>query len=312
MKIDDELRLAQQGIARKRKLEAMIKNLEFDRAGFAGHARDMAEKLKKENLDVQKLENMSLKKAFYAIFSILVERTEKEKEEALEAKLKYDAAKKDVDDIDSKLKACKDELAQYADIQQRYDSLYAQKQQMLMQTSPDVAQEIMDKTTRANASANMVKEIDEAICAGEQVVTSLGRATIALDKAQGWAFWDNRQSLLKTGHKDDYLYQMQEALGEARRCLRSFNKELADIGITSDIRIKTVDFHAESIYETVFWRTAELDKMDSADFTIAQAKRRVAHTMSSLKMLRDKMETQAQAAKAELDTLVLGGHANTP
>ena len=309
MQIDEALRLAQQGIARKRKLEAMIKALEFDRTSFAGHARDMEERLKKENLDVQKLENMSLKKVIYTIFSILVERTEKEKEEALEVKLKYDAAKKDVEDIDQKIKVCKDELAQYADIQQRYDSLYAKKQEMLMQTSPDVAQTIMEKTTSANASVNMVKEIDEAICAGEQALSVLDDAVYFLDKAELWSFLQGRKGLVTGLIKDQYLDELQESMWNTSRHVRELNKELADIGIVSDLHLEPVYFDNDG---WLSWRSEERRGMDSAESRLDHTKKRVSHVLGDLEMLSDKMQKQAQAAKAELDVLVLGGDTDTP
>ncbi len=102
-KLNDQIRQAQEDIARHKRLENAIVLLKREKAPIERKANALYEMLRKENLDVDKLEKMSFQKMVYSLISQLVERTEKEKKEALAAKLKYDTAKNDLDDIQKRL-----------------------------------------------------------------------------------------------------------------------------------------------------------------------------------------------------------------
>lgn len=303
--LNEKLKSVQYGILRKTKLEATIKRLRWEREQLKKREEILFEEFQKENLDVEKLENMSLKKVIYTIFNVLVERTEKEKKEVLEAKLKYDLVKKNVQDIDQKLSMYKDKLSIYIDSERQYESLYNQKKELLMQDQPETAQWIMETFKKINKLSHTLEETKEALDAGEQVLFSIDRCRVLLQQAKNWAWWEPRRSLVIRAVKEFYLEDTQNAIWNTSSLIRSFNEELTDIGVEPDIQIEDVFFEPETLYEEFFWRRAEREKMDIAKSSLNTTREAVAGVIRSLQKLNAKAKEQVKKRQDEINTLVL-------
>lgn len=303
--LNEKLKSAQYGILRKTKLEATIKRLRWEREQLKKREEVLFEEFQKENLDVEKLKNMSLKKVIYTIFNVLVERTEKEKKEVLEAKLKYDLVKKNVQDIDQKLSMYKDKLSIYIDSERQYESLYNQKKELLMQDQPETAQWIMETFKKINKLSHTLEETKEALDAGEQVLFSIDRCRVLLQQAKNWAWWEPRHSLVIRAVKEFYLEDTQNAIWNTSSLIRSFNDELTDIGVEPDIQIEDVFFEPETLYEEFFWRRAEREKMDIAKSSLNTTREAVAGVIKSLQKLNAKAKEQVKKRQDEINTLVL-------
>lgn len=303
--LNQKLKEAQQGIARKRKLQSILKRLDWERYLSKEREETLFKQLQKENIDVDKLENLSLKKVIYSIFSMLVERTEKEKKEALEAKMKYDLARKELNDIDEKIKAYKVELDKYTDIKQQYDNLFNQKRELLKQESPETAHWIIETVKKINELTYTVKETKEAIEAGEQALFSIDRCRVLLQQAKDWAWWEPRRSLVIRAVKEFYLEDTQNAIWKTSSLIRSFNEELTDIGVQSHIQVEDVFFEPETLYEEFFWRSSEREKMDIAKSSLNTTRLTIAGVIKSLKKLNTKAKEQLKKRQDEINCLVV-------
>jgi len=90
--LNERLIQARERLRSKQKLEAMLKQARNDLYGDVSRCRSLKERLDAEQSDVEKLEGTSLASLFYAVLGTKDDRLEKERQEFLAARLKYDEA----------------------------------------------------------------------------------------------------------------------------------------------------------------------------------------------------------------------------
>lgn len=188
--INRQLDEARQGMLQLQKLESMLQHLLQEKADLEGKVVVLREKLTREEADVQRLEKMSLASIFYSALGNLAQRTEKERQEALAARLKYQQAVRDLDDVQKKIALLRSRRQENLVYPHRYQALYVQKKEMLIKSGCASAQDLMNLTEEANKRKNILKEIEEAVAAGREVLTSLDGVLDSLGKARNWGVWD--------------------------------------------------------------------------------------------------------------------------
>ena len=118
---NDKLAMYQQQIVRKQRLEEILNKLEMQRSLLKNKVDELAKILAKEQKDVEKIEGVSLSSIFFNIVGKREERIDKEKREAYAAALKYDNAKRELEEVHReielhilivKLKKCQRQLLQ--------------------------------------------------------------------------------------------------------------------------------------------------------------------------------------------------------
>ena len=93
---DEQLQKLQEQIARKRQLEAQVSELRTQRSTLSTRVRELEAIKMQEQADVDKLEGRSLAAFFYNVIGKMDEQLNKEREEAYAARVKYDAAAREL------------------------------------------------------------------------------------------------------------------------------------------------------------------------------------------------------------------------
>lgn len=241
--INQQMEEAQQQIFRRKKLGAILEELQRQRSELEHKLEECLTVLKKEQGDVDKLEHQSLSHLFYSVLGRLGEQVEKEQREALAAKLKYDQAVSERTEVDARIRELEEEFVQYKDCQRVYDSLYEKKKAHMVDSHSQTGEQILMLTEQAKAVAFNQKEITEAIRAGEAVCSHIDSALNSLESAEGWGTWDLLggglvSDLMKHSHIDD----AKEKADMIQRKLSQFRTELADVRIQNDIHFETNGF----------------------------------------------------------------------
>ncbi len=234
--INQQIEEARQKVFRRDKLNAMLNELRSQKKELENRVVELKSTLDQENEDVEKLEEKGLTHVFYSMLGKLGEQVEKERKEALAARLKYDQAVNELEQLDHQLKLLEEEFQEYKDSQRTYDNLFAKKKEHMLNSHSDTAEQILQLTEELGRAKNNQSEIDEAIRAGEAVCSHIENALNSLDSAKGWGTWDMLggglvSDLMKHSHID-------EAKGEAeviQRMLSRFRAELADVRIQNEI-----------------------------------------------------------------------------
>ena len=123
---DEQLQKLQEQIARKRQLEAQVSELRTQRSTLSTRVRELEAIKMQEQADVDKLEGRSLAAFFYNVIGKMDEQLNKEREEAYAARVKYDAAARELTAVEDELARYEAELSSLRDCERQYHTYVGQ------------------------------------------------------------------------------------------------------------------------------------------------------------------------------------------
>ncbi|SEO97864.1 hypothetical protein [Paenibacillus sp. OV219] len=194
--------------------------------------------LEKEEADVEKLTKLSLTNLFHTILRSKEEQLEVERQQALAAALKLQEEKQRLLSTQEDLRLLGDELAQYQGADRDYNRLLAAKEAALRVASSH-GSELIAMDDQIGDQTIQLKEIQEALTAGNRVLSALEDASGSLEKAENWGAWDTwgGGGLISTSIKHEHVDDAKRHIQNANHLLHSFRDELDDLNQTIDIQI---------------------------------------------------------------------------
>ena len=183
--------------------------------------------LKKEFKDVQQLEDGGITSLFYSILGNKVEKLDKERQEYLAAKLKYENCKNELEQLKSEIKQIENYIAELGNPETEYLSKL-DKKSLKMRESGDSNFLNFEKLLEALYAQK--KEINEAIEAGEMALQGLRSAIKSLKSALGWGVYDMLGGgFLATAVKHSNIDNARETIHDVQVWLNRFRRELSDV-----------------------------------------------------------------------------------
>lgn len=228
----NQFTILKERIARKKQAESVLaKTRELLKAEQENLSRQTIT-LKKEYEDVLRLENTSLTSVFYSFLGTKEDKLDKEKQEYLSAKLKFESCRKMVMQLEEEIKRQEKDLIEAGNPEQEFDDLIKSKsEQLKTQNDP----EFLAISEKMDAVYSKYVEVDEAITAGKNASEALKKAVNSLSKASGWGTFDMLgggliATAVKHSHIDDAKLQIQNVQFHLKR----FRKELNDVWIPGE------------------------------------------------------------------------------
>ena len=120
---DQQLKELLAQCARKKKLEASAAELRRQRDTYAARAEELKEAMREEQADVDRLEGRSLTAFFYNVVGKMDEKLTQERQEAYAARVRYDAAARELAGSEEDLARCQAELEELDGCEERYAAL---------------------------------------------------------------------------------------------------------------------------------------------------------------------------------------------
>ena len=306
--LNKKLDEAQQKIYRLNKIDAMLEDLRNDEKELRHKVFELKEILDKENLDVEKLDSTNIVSVFYSITGKLEDKKEKEQREALSAKLKYDQANYDLYSIQEEILKLEEERENYKGCSNEFNSLYEQKKEVLIRTDAASASKILEIRDRIEGSKRNLKELREAVSAGQSAVNSLDIALDSLGSAQGWGTWDLLgggliSDLAKHSHIDDASREVERA----HHHLRRFKTELADVKINYDIRFETDGFakFADFFFDGLIADWFMQSKINNSYDSVSDVKNQVNSVLYKLQQLKEQETLNVERLENELKNIII-------
>ena len=227
--LNQRLMQAKERLRAKQKLEAMLKQVRNTLYSDASRCRELQERLKAEESDVDKLEGTSLASLFYAVLGTKEDRLEKERQEFLAAKLKFEEATASRQTSEDEVRRIETELQPLAEAEDEYQRLLSEKEAAIADAGDKTAESLLVLTeTLAELTAD-AKELQEAIDAGETARRTLRSVRSELKSAANWGTIDMMGGgLMATMAKHSKIDAAKAHAHRAQRQLRRFQEELAD------------------------------------------------------------------------------------
>jgi DNA repair exonuclease SbcCD ATPase subunit len=275
-------------------LKDTLERLEQERSRLA----ELESMLEKEDRDVTQLENLSIKGLFYTILGSKEEQLQKERQESLAARLKYDRSRYEVDELSREASDLKDKLSGLEDVDARYQSVLAQKADLLAHSDDPQARKLLELSDQlADAQADS-REIREALDAGQAASNSLKHVIEALQSASGWGVWDMLGGgLLATAVKHSRMDEARDAAYHTQDLLRRFRRELADVpGLPGNLveEVGSFETFADYFFDGLIVDWVVQSKIDRSLENTRSAYDRVATILSRLqrrqKEAQDRLE----------------------
>lgn len=297
--INKKLQELQEDIYRGKNIEIMLGNLREQLFDQEKRQTSLEEELNKENLDVEKLNKMTMSAIIYTVLGSKEGKIEKEQQDVLAAQLKLDDINRQVNETKSRISSLQEERTKISNSVERFNELFNRKYEKLKGNDRYKADKIYDLESKiASCKANL-KEINEAILAGNSVLSSLDKVGESLDSAEGWGTWDMLgggfiSSMVKHDHIDD----ARNAASEVQTKLNRFATELTDVNVSSSI---TIDIGGFAKFADFFFDGFISDWVVQSSIHDSQAS--VRDVREEVHMVLHKLTNMQDHDKEELSTL---------
>lgn len=229
--LNRELAEARERIRRRDRLRTRLMRVEEDLWAERKKLDPLRAAMNREAADVRRLEGLGLTALFHAVLGSKEQQLEKERQEALAAKLKHDEAAYAVAALADEERRCREELDGLFDADARYQRLVEAKEKVLRGLEKDLAERLVRLADRIGGGKADLREIEEALAAGLEARVSLDIVVEKLESAGNWGSWDLwGGGAVATGMKHSNLDAARQEAHKAQQHLRTFDRELRDVG----------------------------------------------------------------------------------
>lgn len=305
--LNKELSSIKEKLRRKRKLESMLKKAEFSLENEMERVEFLKDVLNKEELDVKKLEGMSIKAIFHNLLGDKEERLDKEKQEYFSAKLKYDECCNTISLLKQEINLNNEELNQLYGIENEHSLILKRKEELILKANDDNYQNmvvLMDKLSDVDID---LKEFKEAIDAGRNVLCSLENSRSALEEAEGWGTWDMLGGgFLSTSAKHSCIDEAMDFIKEAQGLFDRFKRELSDVKfeLNLDIEISSFDRFADYFFDGIIADWAVQNKINDSLDKLYEVINNIIGLVGSLELKYTKAEEEKNSLEKNIKSII--------
>ena len=305
----DDLFALQQKVAQKPLLESKLYELHTQRRQYDNQVISLRVAFRKEQEDVEKLEGRSLANYFYQVIGKLDDKLDQERKEAYAAKVKLDAAERELAGIESDIKEIQEQITDVLVAETRYKDALELKRRQLKDSGTQVADQILTMEERIAALQAQKQEIKEAISAGYSARGTADRILSELEDADGWNTWDilGGGGIITHMAKHSHLDEAQDLVQELQSQLRRFKTELADIQISANMQVNIDGFlrFADYFFDGLFADWAVGDKISQSLSSVSNTKSEINRMLDKLNDMEKAVDQKIQQKKTKLEQFVV-------
>ena len=305
----DDLFALQQKVAQKPLLESKLYELHTQRRQYDNQVISLRVASRKEQEDVEKLEGRSLANYFYQVIGKLDDKLDQERKEAYAAKVKLDAAERELAGIESDIKGIQEQITDVLVAEARYKDALELKRRQLKDSGTQVADQILSMEERIAALQAQKQEIKEAISAGYSARSTADRILSELEDADGWNTWDilGGGGIITHMAKHSHLDEAQDLVQELQSQLRRFKTELADIQISANMQVNIDGFlrFADYFFDGLFADWAVGDKISQSLSSVSNTKSEINRMLDKLNDMEKAVDQKIQQKKTKLEQFVV-------
>ena len=249
--------------------------------------------LKKEEIDVQKLERTNLTTLFYSALGSREEKLERERQELLLVQLRYQQTRHQVEYLERELAYIHRQLDKLENVEAEYEALLSEKEALLRGSNRETDSQLIAYAGQSANLASRAKELAEAIRAGRDILSSLEGVLASLESAKNWGTWDMLgggliSNIAKHGHID----QARDGIHEVQAKLSVFERELADVRerIQLEIDIGEFETFADYFFDSLIFDWAVQSKINASLERTRNAKDVLTGVIEELEILEGNVQ----------------------
>ena len=306
---DATLKQLHEMTAEKKRLDAKYADLKAQAAAYEEQLTTLRASCEKEQEDVDKLEGRSLAAYFYNVIGKKDEKLDKERKEAYAARVKLDAAERELTAVKSEMNTIRSRLGELNGCENAYSRALESRREEIKASGTPEAEELLSLEEQITEQESQQNEIGEAILAGKAAYAIAEQILSELDSADGWNTWDMFGSgglithMAKHGHLDD----AQDLVETLQDKLRSFKTELADVSITADMQVNIDGFlrFADYFFDGLFADWAVADRINESMSAVQKTKDQIGRLVERLTKMKETAARKEKDLRARADALVV-------
>ena len=294
---DVDLKAIWQQTAEKKRLEAKLRELHAQQETLETRTEELERTKLDEQADVDRLEGRSLAAFFYNVVGKLDQKLDKERQEAYAAQMKYDTAAWELAAVQADIARCEEQTDRLKGCEERYRAALKEKAAAIRRSGSDTARRLLEAESKAFALESRMKEVMEAVDAGNTALHTAERALETLESAESLSTWDVLGGgLLVDLAKYDDLDKAQAQVEQLQEDLRRFKIELTDVTVEAELQVSIDGFlqFADFFFDGLF---ADLAVMDH----IHESQEKVRRTWSEIQDVLSRLADMQVETEKELD-----------
>ena len=305
----DRLLELQQKVSLKKALETKLNELRDQRKRYDREIISLRVAFRKEQEAAEKLEGKSLANYYFQFIGKLDDKLNQERREAYAARVKLDAAERELAGIEADIDDIQSRLAEICVAEVQYAEALEKKRLELRTSGTAAADHIIEIEQKIAAMEAQKQEIKEAISAGYTALSTADRILSELDSADGWNTWDifGGGGIITHMAKHSHLDEAQDLVSLLQTNLRRFKTELADIQIKANMQVNIDGFlrFADFFFDGLFADWAVGDKISQSVSSVTHTRTQISMTLDKLRNLDSAADREIAGLKAQLDDLIV-------
>ena len=305
--IDQAIETLTAAQARRKQLDAQIEELHRQRGERQAKVDETAQSFRKEQDDVDKLEKGGVHAFLLTLIGHKEERLDKERREALAAKLQYDQARSDLEYLENKLNGLIRERDGLRDAPEQLEALWTEKAELVKAMGGQTGARLVELDRQLSGVTHQQKEVQEALSAGKNAKRLLGQVQDDLDSARSWGTWDMLGGgLIATMAKYDRLDSAQSSIRAAQRALSDFRTELADVSQLQLPSIQIGEFatFADYFFDGIFSDWYVQSSIKKAQEGVSEVHMKLTAALRDLEAASQDLNDQQASLKREREKLL--------
>jgi chromosome segregation ATPase len=293
----------------KQKLLAALSDIEQKLSAQKSRLAELEKKLRKEGKDVKKLEGLSLTSIFLDILGSREEQLEKERQEYLAAKLRFDECQDAISALAEQLAAVNQKLSQFKDTDREYEAVFKEKEKFILNESNDYSREIIRFSEDIADTQSNIRELEEAITAGNLVLAEINEVIDSLRDAKDWGTWDLLVGgLISTAIKHSKIDKARDAVHRVQQKLIIFLRELKDVdpylGPGVSIDIGSLVTFADYFFDGLIIDWVVQSRIKNSLANVVSQRQKVAEALDSLEKALGKSQQELDRLTREKQILI--------
>jgi len=306
--INEEILLIKEKLRENKKLKSLKKTIEEELETKKIQQKELNKILEKERKDFEKLEDLSLSSIFLSLTGKKEEKLDKEKEEYIIAKLRYEDCIKQINELETQLDDTNKLLINYEEVDKRYEKLIKEKEELLIREGGNLGNKLKNKILNIDQLKVDMKELREAINAGKGALSSLDLVEEKLNSARNWGTWDILGGgLISNMAKHSAINEANNIAKTAQVDLKKFKKELSDVNEFTSIQVNLssfasfADFFFDGILSDWFVQSKIKDSLNNVN----EAMREIKVIISDLNQNINKLENNLKELELEVKNILI-------
>lgn len=308
MNRNDELRELYVKAHSMKHLEYILNHLYDKQSELECIVHDLQISNDKEQADVKKLEGKTFAAFYYGLIGKIDEKLTVERAEALAAQAKLESAENELQEVRKNISKHETELQALSGCDEQYNALLKEKRTAINESANPQAAEILRIEEEIAAAEYRLKEIDEALDAGDDAKEFAKDVLCELNSAEEWGTYDVVGGGLVAGiSKHSHLDSAQKKLWYMRESIEQFRTEISDVEIHADLLVSVDSFSqfADIYIDDIFSDFCMLDQIKNSKSQVRHVIAQINDVIRRLCETKNGLENEIEKLNEEHDNLLV-------